>query len=282
MAAGRFLSASVAEDERLNGLSVEAQMLYLMAIPHLDRDGLINGNASVFMGRVCPLRPELTAKAQSLIQEWVDTGLVLKYSTGEGTALWFKGFSKNNPLAHYHREKASRFVAPPGYVRGDKGLIPEDAKPKADPTQTSNDSDGGLPEESGILPEESGNSPREVEVEVRSEVEVQTQEQPAPKARGGVKTGTDTAVGAVFACWGDNMPGTLTPIITDMIDDWITTHGPEEVIRAIVVAVQNNKRHANYVEGVLRNRAAGIDPKQKFQQAAVDAYDSPRKRMKVL
>jgi hypothetical protein len=44
MARGRFLSESVATDARLNGLSVEAELVYLMTIPHLDRDGLIEGD----------------------------------------------------------------------------------------------------------------------------------------------------------------------------------------------------------------------------------------------
>lgn len=152
MAAGRFISISVAEDVRLNSVSVEAQMMYLMTIPHLDRDGIINGNPSVLRGRVCPLREDFISKMSTIINEWVQAGLVVRYTDGDDTALWFKGFSKNNPLTHYGREKASKFAPPPGYIRGEKGL------------EVNNES--SLPEVSGTLPDTSGKTPLRSEVEV--------------------------------------------------------------------------------------------------------------------
>jgi hypothetical protein len=175
MAQGRFINVSVAEDERLNSLSVEAQMMYLMAIPHLDRDGLINGNPSALIGKVCPLRPKMSSRVPHIIDEWVNAGLVIRYAAGDGVALWFKGFAKNNPLTHYTREKASRFPAPPGYIRAEKGLVSETELPQKEMLTPTNEASGETPDISGTLPEESGNSPREVEVEVevRSEVEVE-------------------------------------------------------------------------------------------------------------
>lgn len=157
MASGRFLSTSVAEDVRLNTISVEAQMMYLMTIPHLDRDGIINGNPSILRGRVCPLREDFISKMPAIINEWVQSGLVIRYTAGDDTALWFKGFAKNNPLTHYHREKASKFAPPPGYIHGEKGLVAA--------------SDGKTPESSGNPPDISGNSPREVEVEVDDDID---------------------------------------------------------------------------------------------------------------
>lgn len=181
MAQGRFLSSSVAEDERLNGLSIEAQMMYLMAIPHLDRDGLINGNPSVLLGKVCPLRPKLASRMPHIINEWVQSAMVVKYANGEGWVLWFKGFAKNNPLTHYTREKASRFPPPPGYARSedDKGLIPEPSAVKSESPQPVNDTSDEIPDTSGTLPESSGKNPPHVQAraqaEVRSEVEVEVE-----------------------------------------------------------------------------------------------------------
>lgn len=157
MAAGRFLSTSVSEDVRLNSISVEAQMMYLMTIPHLDRDGIINGNPSVLRGRVCPLREDFMGKMAGIINEWVQAGLVIKYADGDDTALWFKGFAKNNPLTHYNREKASKFAPPPGYIRGEKGLVPAD--------------DGKAPESSGNPPDTSGKNPYRSEVEVDDDID---------------------------------------------------------------------------------------------------------------
>lgn len=156
MASGRFLSVSIAEDERLNSLSIEAQMMYLMAIPHLDRDGLINGNPSVLRGRACPLREDLINKMPAIIAEWVESGLVISYPTGEGTALWFKGFAKNNPLTHYAREKPSKYPPPPGCIRGEKGIVAT--------------ADSSIPDTSGNSPEASGINPTHARARARAEV----------------------------------------------------------------------------------------------------------------
>ena len=44
MARGRMLSIDVAGDPHLNRLSLEAHLLYVQTIPHLDRDGLVSGH----------------------------------------------------------------------------------------------------------------------------------------------------------------------------------------------------------------------------------------------
>jgi hypothetical protein len=126
MAERRMLSASIAEDEALNRLSIEAQLLFLMTIPHLDRDGLISGNPRVFFGKVCPLRDELRDRILSLINEWVDQGLVIRYDSGNGPVLFFKSFRRHQIGLKYTRDKASRFPPPPGWIRTPEGLVPED------------------------------------------------------------------------------------------------------------------------------------------------------------
>jgi hypothetical protein len=122
MASGRFLSVSIAEDDRLSRLSLEAEYVYLKTIPHLDRDGMISGKPGLLYSKVCPLREELFGKTADLIDEWVEVGLAKRFETSEGPVLFFRGFSKNNRLPHYDRERPSRFPPPPGYVRTEKGL----------------------------------------------------------------------------------------------------------------------------------------------------------------
>lgn len=123
MASGRFISVLVAEDDRLNNLSIVAELLFLLAIPHLDRDGMITGRPGLLHSKVCPLRDELTGKMQKAIDEWVQAGLVIRFIVKEGPVLFFPGFLKNNKLAHYDRERPSRFEPPPGYYRTDDGLL---------------------------------------------------------------------------------------------------------------------------------------------------------------
>jgi hypothetical protein len=129
MASGRFLSVSVAEDDKLSKLSMTAEYVYLKTIPHLDRDGLITGKPGLLYSKVCPTREELFGGLQVIIDEWVQVGLVIRYVTDEGPALFFRGFSKNNNLPHYERERPSRFPAPPGYYRASAGLLPNGTEP---------------------------------------------------------------------------------------------------------------------------------------------------------
>ena len=117
MANGRMLNKSISVDDRLNTLSQDAMLMYLMAIPHLDRDGLIDGRPRVLWGTVALLRMDLMDRAPGIIQEWVDTGLVVRYHGDRTPVLWFAGFQKNQIGMRYDREPPSRFAPPPGYYR---------------------------------------------------------------------------------------------------------------------------------------------------------------------
>lgn len=130
MASGRFLSASIATDAQLAQLSGTAELLYLKCIPHLDRDGMITGNPMALLGMVAPMRfSEMSACMPTVIHEWTSAigqdgkGLVIRFDTPHGPALFFKGFLKQQVLKRYDRERPSQFPAPPGYVRTNKGLV---------------------------------------------------------------------------------------------------------------------------------------------------------------
>ncbi len=77
MARGRMLNATIAKDKQLNELSIEAEYIYLKTIPHLDRDGLINGDPALLWSDVCPRRQELMPRMQAIIDEIVASGLVI-------------------------------------------------------------------------------------------------------------------------------------------------------------------------------------------------------------
>lgn len=127
MAVGRMLNRTSALDRELNSVSIEAQLLFVMSIPHLDRDGLIIGEPLPNLGTVLPLRPDFFAKYEQLIGELTDPekGLVVSYETKKGRVLFFPGFRKNQTLP-YGREAASVFDPPPGYIRTATGLAKED------------------------------------------------------------------------------------------------------------------------------------------------------------
>lgn len=78
---------------------------------------------------------------------------------------------------------------------------------------------------------------------------------PAPSTN--VAQSQSAANAAVFQCWQDNIPGTLTTIIADDLGDLIDTYGHDSVIRAISESARANVRTMRYISGILKNWAAG-------------------------
>lgn len=111
-----------------------------------------------------------------------------------------------------------------------------------------------------------GNAPDKIQNRVDTETDAEEKQQTTKTtttAAGADDGGlTDKSLAAVYSCWADNMPGTLTPIIADTIADDVRTYGADEVIRAVGIAVTANKRNLQYVQGILRRRAAGDEPRR--------------------
>ena len=126
MARCRMVSKEISFDYKMSLLSLEAEFLYLKAIPHLDRDGLISGDPVVLWSTIAPKRLELLDKMPALISEWVNVGLVVRYAWVEGHVLFFTGFRKHNANMEYEKEGVSRFPAPPHWERTPAGLLPQD------------------------------------------------------------------------------------------------------------------------------------------------------------
>lgn len=154
MASGRFLSASIATDTQLALLSIEAEWLYLHSIPHLDRDGMITADPIQLLLQIAPLRfSTLAPRVAHLVDEWIAVGLVIRFATPAGPALFYKGFLKNQTL-RYDRERPSLYPPPPGYINTDAGLRPATYVPWVD--QSSNETPGVAainPPKAPILPE---------------------------------------------------------------------------------------------------------------------------------
>lgn len=146
MAVGRMLNRTVGLDQELNSVSIEAQLLFLMSIPHLDRDGLIIGEALPHLGTVLPLRPDFFPRYENLIGELVNCEIVLRYPTKKGRVLFFTGFRKNQTFS-YTREGASIFDPPPGFVRTPSGIEPDKHATESGVTPEL------LPTDSGVTPD---------------------------------------------------------------------------------------------------------------------------------
>jgi hypothetical protein len=126
MAQGRMLSKSASEDEALNRCSLEAHLLYVQTLPHLDRDGLITGRPLLLWRLALPLRVDFIDITGRLIDEWVQHGLVVRYAGKDGPVLFFKGFRQHNAKIYYEEERPSVYPPPPGWSRTPVGLVPDD------------------------------------------------------------------------------------------------------------------------------------------------------------
>ena len=273
MARGRMLNQSIAEDAEFNEMSLEAQLIFLRTVPFLDRDGLINGNPSVLRGRVAPLL-DLPKSMASIVDEWINAELVIRYATGKQIILFFPSFAKNQIGMRYERETASTYPPPPGYKRTPKGLIaPGESQPQQPPKDDADTNENVAQPDGEPLPDDcrqpDGNAPDDCRangIEKNRREEKETTSAPAVVV-GGSELPMVTAAD-VHTLWQSNMPGTLSPIIAEELDDLIETYTPSEVDTAIRLAVSAGKRNIRYVNGILKKRATGEDKSPSATQKA--------------
>lgn len=235
MARGRFIGTAIAYDPEFNEMSLTARFLFLCAIPHLDRDGLLPAHPSTIWSMIAPLQPELLHAIPSAIEEWKRAGGVVSYSTRAGDVLHFVNFHKHQTGLMYEREAPSRFES---YMPLE--FTQQNSRPKSRPkSRVTRDSS-----RDEVLPKG--------EVEVKDQV--QDQGQGKPTQNGG--DGDAAQLGAVYRCYEENI-SLLNQIVSDDLGNLVDTHGAENVIRAIQETARNNGRTVRYVAKVLDNWAAG-------------------------
>lgn len=127
MAKGRLITQEMSTDPALNGMSIDAHYCYMLAFTHLDRDGLIDGHPVKLWATICPLRYDILDRMPHLVNQWLQSGHVIRYDIGQGgNVLFFKTFRRYNLRMKYDNEAASTFPPPPGWQRSKAGLIPDD------------------------------------------------------------------------------------------------------------------------------------------------------------
>lgn len=120
MAEGRFISKSIATNGQLKRVSLEADYLFGRMIPHLDREGRIDGDPDVVKAMACPLRGELTPELIATCLAELDTmGLIEWYEVDGRQVAQFPAFKAHQRGMKPERERAS--VLP---ERGAQGAKP--------------------------------------------------------------------------------------------------------------------------------------------------------------
>jgi hypothetical protein len=144
VAEGRILKRTISSDERVAQLSSHSALLYTMCIPHLDRDGRIEGHPIILRGKVVPYiagrhGSEWTdLLVEGYMNEWIATlderqniaPLVLRYCVRGMWACWFPGFK--NQRIRYDREAPSVLPPPPNDLLAQFGLLDADSAPETD------------------------------------------------------------------------------------------------------------------------------------------------------
>lgn len=146
MAHGRFLSKSIATNEQLASVSLEADYLFGRMIPHLDVEGRMPGHPKVVKATAVPMRDELTAeRVAGLLGELaVATGsngqpLVQWYEVGGRQVVAFPAFHTHQRGLKKAREAPSRLPSPddegarpvvgtPELVRTNSGPTPDEVR----------------------------------------------------------------------------------------------------------------------------------------------------------
>lgn len=289
MAKARMLNRSIATDKRLNRMSPYADWIYVRTIPFLDRDGIINGDPDELAATVCPWRLAMIVdEMPAIIDEWVNSGLVIRYQSGRFTALYFCGFGKNQRI-EYDKEAPSKFNPPPGTRRTKKGLdecvsdendngnspstrrVLLDCSPSTRPLSISKDqyqdqentttptpptenSDGGgggggdSPSTEILIPEE--NTGTNQKSGGKSEAVA------LPPVTGNspppVATPPPEPIEVLGRLLAENGFGDLKPATRPQVDGWLSKYTEATIKTAIQTAAANGKTSLNYIEGVLK------------------------------
>ena len=276
MARGRMINQKITSDIDFNEMSIDAQFMFMRAIPFLDRDGLLTGHPALLWSKIAPLLPQYSTAMTAITDEWVSAGFVTKYTDGKTPVLFFRGFHKNQALTHYDREAASEFAPPPNYHRTPKGIRADDSGQAPDNVseeKNSKESSGGtLPVEvrtnSGLTPDQIPMKGKEIKVKETTTTTAPNidpepkPEQPSGSSGGGLPEKRNRRGDEEFArlCLKLEMEGfgTLTDLLAEQINALLNEHPVDWISDAMAVAVGANKRQINYVRGILvRWRADG-------------------------
>lgn len=127
---GRFLSKSISDNEHLGTVSAEAALLFSWCIPHLDRDGRLDGRPRVIKSRVMMWRDDIgEGDIPALLREL--SPLVKWYECDGTRVLWFPGFrGEQKGDAWYNKEAESRL---PPHSGDSLDLLLTDSGPSPDP-----------------------------------------------------------------------------------------------------------------------------------------------------
>lgn len=121
MPEGRFISRKISVSRQLKQVSLEADFLFGRMIPHLDRDGRMDGDPEIVKAVAVPLRSELAVEIiRTCLGELDTVGLIEWYEVDGLTVCEFPGFERHQKGMKHDREAVSRY--PSRHAQGSKSV----------------------------------------------------------------------------------------------------------------------------------------------------------------
>lgn len=112
MAEGRFLSKSIATSRKLKSVSLEADYLFKSIIPHMDREGRIDGDPDIVKAIAVPLRAEMTHEVIARCLAELDQVEVINWYEVDGQkVVWIPNFHEHQQGMRPERERPSKLPA---------------------------------------------------------------------------------------------------------------------------------------------------------------------------
>ena len=157
VADGRMLRRSIATNEQLARVSLEAAFVFTWCLPFLDVEGRMYGSPLRVKALAFPVREEISISViERALAELHSVGLVSWYEAGGEKCLAFPGFLRNNTVRP-KREGRSKIPAPPS-TTSSSVLV----------THNAGTMPGSFPESARSTPAERKSSERKVTKEKRT------------------------------------------------------------------------------------------------------------------
>ena len=121
MPEGRLIKKKIVDDYRLNNVSVEAELLYIKMIPHLDREGRLQADPKLINKKFYALRDFTAEEVELWLNDLANQkkngkGLIELYEVEGHKYLWMPGFEGEQSGSwqrHVKQKEAPSAIPPP-------------------------------------------------------------------------------------------------------------------------------------------------------------------------
>ena len=127
MAEGRMLNRAISQSKKMAKLSDDtSRLLFTWMIPHLDAEGRMKGDPSLFRAAVCPRLDHITTQqVEKYLKEWDKAEAILWYDADGDKYIYCIGWDRQQRNLRKEREAPSRYPEPPpDLLRSKSGVAP--------------------------------------------------------------------------------------------------------------------------------------------------------------